>query len=256
MESDAPTSREQVLEALRQADGEGIKLATLTRVIFAPGVGVRPTKEAKAETQRALRELLVDLEAAGEVVNLGTAKTPCYLLPEFDRRLDWACATLEGKETPGRATLYNAAALRKGHRKGVTRPIVERAFARLLETGRLIEVRPGRSAYYLHARSILPLIPPDLLSAGAAGDHKLFSSETVRAAYDTLTREIGFADVPIADLQGRSAAPLDALHAWLREESRAGRAVPTRGDWSLAAESARAAALHLRGEPHLQIRLL
>ena len=257
MNSDALTLREQVFEALRQAGEGGLKVATLVRVILPPVPGKRPTSEAKADAERAIRQTLAGTEAAEEIINLGTAKTPRYLLPEFDRRLEAAHQIIDGKATPGRATLYKAAALFKGHRKGVTRDIIERAVARLVGSGHLIEVRSGKSVGYLHARSILPLIPPDLRPAAeGGGDDALFSSETVRSVYDTLTREIGFADVPIAELQGRSATPLDALHAWLREESRAGRAVPTRGDWSLAGEQTRAAALHLRGEPHLQIRLL
>ena len=112
-------------------------------------------------------------------------------------------------------------------------------------------MRAGRSTLFLHADSVLPLLlpPPDL--PGASG----FSPAAVRAAYAELARERGLSDVPILELQRRSAAPLAELRAWLREESRAGRAVPSRGDWALVGEAERAAAIEIRGEPHLRVRL-
>ena len=257
MHSMGTSTRGKIIEALHPAGAEGLRAGALLRQIITPQAGKRPAKEAKAALENEMGQTLASLTASGEIVNFGTAKTPCYVLAEFDRRTDWACATLEGKETPGRATLYNSAALRKGHRKGVTRGIVEQAIERLVLAGRLIEVRPGKTVYYLHASSILPLIRPDRrLAAADSREPAPFSPATIRAAYNNLVRETGFADVPIADLYERVDTSMEALQAWLREESRAGRAVPTRGDWSLAGDAVRAAALQLRGEPHLQIRLL
>lgn len=218
--------------------------APLTRARLAKALGVRPAG------LDALRRSLARLEQEGTVLNLGTEKSPRYLLPEFDRRRDRACDTILGRATPGKATVFNAAALRRGHAKGCKRPLIEEAIAALVAWGELFIIQPGKSVYYLHARSIAPLL------GAAAAAVRVFQPRAVREAYAGLVREGGFADVPIHHLAQRSGAPLADLKAWLLAESRAGRAAPTRGDWSLADSAARAAAVEVRGEPHLQIRLL
>ncbi len=213
-------------ETLRQAGERGL---TRTRLAKALG-GLGPIEEWLAERR---------------IVNVGTAKTPRYVLPENDRRMERACEIILGRATPGKTTVFNAAKLRKGAPKAVA----DDAIAALVERGELFIIQPGKSVYYLHARSIAPLL---------AGEPPLaaFAPEAVRENYRALVREGGFADIRIDHLAQRAGAPLSDLKSWLLAESRAGRAAPTRGDWSLADESARAAAIDIRGEPHLQIRLL
>lgn len=212
-------------ETLRQAGERGLTRARLVKLLGGP-----------AAVDGWLAE--------GGIVNVGTAKTPRYVLPENDRRLEKACALILGRATPGAATVYNAARLRKGAPKAVA----EDAIGRLLEQRELFIIQPGKSVYYLHARSIAPLLPAEP-PAGRSADR-------VREAYARLVREGGFADVRIDQLARAAGAPLDELKPWLLAESRAGRAAPTRGDWSLADAAARAAAIEIRGEPHLQVRLL
>lgn len=77
----------------------------------------------------------------------------------------------------------------------------------------------------------------------------------IRRAYRDLVAQDGFKDVRISDLSKRSGVPADKLGAWIKEQAAQGRAVPTRGDESLASPEARAAAVTVRGEPHLQVRL-
>lgn len=201
-------------------------------------------------TRSRLGKLLSGLSVIDEwlknrrIVDVGTPKTPRYVLSENDRRLERACEMILARATPGRTSVFNAAKLRKGAPKAVA----DEAISALVERRQLFIIQPGKTVYYLHARSIAPLL-------GAEEARKL-RPDAVREAYAGLVREGGFADVPIHQLAGRSGAPLEDLTAWLLAESRAGRAAPTRGDWSLANASARAAAIDIRGEPHLQIRLL
>lgn len=82
------------------------------------------------------------------------------------------------------------------------------------------------------------------------------SLEEVRAAYRLLAARTGFPSVAISALQQESAAPLAALQEWLLGEHRAGRAILSRGDWSLADEAKRGAAVEWQGQPYLLARLL
>lgn len=77
----------------------------------------------------------------------------------------------------------------------------------------------------------------------------------VRKAYRALVRESGFSDVLISELHQRCGVAPEALKTWLLQESRAGRVLPTRGDWSIADAEARAAAIEIGGEPHLRVRI-
>jgi hypothetical protein len=62
--------------------------------------------------------------------------------------------------------------------------------------------------------------------------------------------------VSIADRLRESGAELPALHHWLLDAHRSGRAVLSLGDWSLATGAERSAALAWNGERYLQARLL
>jgi len=137
------------------------------------------------------------------------------------------------------------------------------AIRELIEERKLIWIGYSRSILFLHKASLMPLISgrkkpakrdragePQTTSAAAVPD------ERIRAAYRELTRESGFSDVLISDLQRRSGIGADVLKPWLLLESRAGRALPTRGDWSIADADARAAAIEIAGEPHLRVRFV
>ena len=245
-------SADGVLAALDRAGEGGLKKPALARVLLG---GKRLAKARQAEFAGALEPLLHGLAARGEVVNFGTAASPTYALARWDRRLEAACESLESRATPGRATAFTVAALRRGHRKGIGKPIIDEAVRRLVTERKLIAVQPGKTVFYLHARSLAPL----LVEVGGRRQEppaKPFSADAAGQAYAALVRAGGFDDIRISDLQERSGLPLAELQAWLLEQSRAGRAVPTRGDWSLASPGARAAAIEIRGEPHLQVRLL
>lgn len=235
----------------------------LTALTAAGTRGATKTALVGSPARKGFSPALTRLLKAGAVVNLGDAKAPRYVLPEHDRRADEARAAIERLAVPGQAVAFTKAALRCG-RRGAAAKIADEAAARLVTERRLIPVRAGRSTLFLHAAALLPLLSLPTASPAAlpptetrpSEDVTTFSPDAVRTAYTALSRERGLSDVPIRDLQQRSGAPLPELQAWLREESRAGRAVPSRGDWALVGEAERAAAIEIRGEPHLRVRLL
>ena len=114
---------------------------------------------------------------------------------------------------------------------------------------KLLRVQRAKSLYYLHTAAILPLV--EIPSAAPSSPAPEVSWDQLHRAYETVVRESGFSDVLIVDLQRACAIPLDRLKPFLLTQSRAGRLTPSRGDWSLADEAARGAAIELGGEPYL-----
>jgi hypothetical protein len=78
--------------------------------------------------------------------------------------------------------------------------------------------------------------------------------ETVLAAYRKVRQRTGFSSVEIYNLQQELGAPMDALKAFLLEESRQGGAVLSMGDWSLSSEETRSGAVELHGSQYLLVR--
>jgi hypothetical protein len=87
-------------------------------------------------------------------------------------------------------------------------------------------------------------------------DRPLLDRAQLWAAYKEAVHHAGFSNVLIEEVHQYMNRPLDDLKALLLQECRAGRAVPSLGDWSLSSEAARAAGIFINGRPHLRIRLL
>jgi len=82
------------------------------------------------------------------------------------------------------------------------------------------------------------------------------AEERLISAYHELVGRTGYPAVTISELQRTSGCPTDEVKEWLLEGHRSGRVVLSLGDWSLASEQERAAAIPLGGERYLQARLL
>jgi hypothetical protein len=80
--------------------------------------------------------------------------------------------------------------------------------------------------------------------------------ERVLTAYREIVNATGLSNVLVEELRRHLQTPINKLAEMLVQECRAGRAVLSRGDWLLASEATRAAAVHIDGEPHLIIRFL
>ena len=243
MTSERENRSAEILGQLASAGPGGLKKTLLLGKARSKG---------HAEKLAALESLL----DRREIVKLGTEKSPLFVLPKFYNPLEQACASVEAKAIPGTARLYTARELGKGLAKPALEKLAEAIG--LLQGGRkLVRLQRAKSVYYVHAVSLWPPVaadapePPANIAAPPGTD---LSWESFRQAYDSVARASGFSDVLIADLQTATAVPLESLKPFLLAQSRAGRLVPSRGDWSLADAPARAAAIELHGEPYLRVR--
>ncbi len=204
----------------------------------------------KNSPERPLEEQVIeDLVAKRVLANLGTAKTPRYVLIEFFKPLEMACAAIEKKSPQGKATLFTIAELAKGT-GGAVREAVPEAINWLAKEHKLIPAKRGKTTYYLFTASIR-----DWLGAAEPAPTG-FDERVLRNAYDQLVRESGLPDVRISDLHRKSGFNLEQLQSWLIEQSRAGRIAPSRGDWSLGSEEQRSAAITIQDEPFMKVRFL
>jgi hypothetical protein len=135
--------------------------------------------------------------------------------------------------------------------------LLDAALRALVKAGRLIGLRRGEAVLYAHADGLGAVVPAQREATAepeqaAAHDPRLRIIE----AYRRLVEQDGFSDVVIADLRRDAAMPQEELAAWLLEQSRLGKAHLGRGDWSLADDATRQAAVIAAGEPHLRVRLV
>lgn len=227
------------------------------------GLGI---KDAKSLGARALKAL----EENRRVGNLGTPKKTRYVLTEFYRPLELASGQIESNAKKTRLSrsgileLLSRKDLEKGC-EGQIRKKVNEAVDLLVKEQRLFRFRRGRSIFFVHAERFhgaVPVIPseePSETVTDAPAGIPLVSAGLDRgellAAYQRLTRRLGYSNVEISGLRREAGCSMDALKHFLLEESRRGRAVLSLGDWSVSSEETRAGAIELFGKPHLLVRL-
>ncbi len=128
------------------------------------------------------------------------------------------------------------------------RPGLDDALARLQEDRQLLGLSQGKGVYYLFAGP---------LRGWLAGAPRLEEGQpSLGEAYRRLARESGgFPDVKISALQAAlGPAAAGTLAAELIASWRRGEATLSLGDWSLASEETRAAAVEMDGEKYLLVR--
>jgi hypothetical protein len=129
------------------------------------------------------------------------------------------------------------------HKKGKT---YEELYAHAGSLRQMLGVEPAATGD--------PDAPPALAAASQPGTD--FEPERVRRAYADIVKQTGFPAVPISALQSQSGVLLSALKSWIKEQYANGSAVLSFGDWSLADDAKRAAAVELNGERYLLVRLV
>lgn len=194
----------------------------------------------------ALREMA----AAGSVVAVPVGKKTMYYLPEFAPSAATAAVKIERLAALKHPALLTVSDFMKAL-SPTEKPFLPEAVHRLESAARLIKLVRGKVFFFAHADSLRPLLGQPAPAAVPIA----IDAPRVRGAYRTLAARTGFPAVQIAALGRETAVPLDDLKSWLLAEHRAGRAVFGFGDWSLADEAARAAAVELRGDQHLLVRL-
>ncbi len=137
------------------------------------------------------------------------------------------------------------------------RPLLDAALTRLQAEQRLVALRHGKDEYFAFAVALnARLAPAPVAAVAAAPADAPAPAEGLMEVYRRLVRESGgFPDVKIAQL-ARGVGPTAAhgLPERLTASWRVGDAVLSLGDWSLANEETRAAALELDGEKYLLVR--
>jgi len=228
--------RARILERLGAAGEQGLGRTAL---------GVDSRTRAGKLSGTALK----GLEQESALGNLGTRVRPRYVLRCYFRPLEIAYEHIRAKGAPGKPRLFSKGELLPGL-VGPSKQKFDEALALLVKEGLLLRLRRGNLTLYLHGESIRGL------AGEAAGAAAPLAREAVLAAYRQAVRQAGFADVLIADLLRLLPAGGDGLLRFLREECRAGRAVPSLGDWSLTPAADREAHVVINGQAHLRIRLL
>lgn len=226
----------------------------LAKLKKAGSAGLTPSRllPAKSSSLRQVSEqILHDLQSQRVIGNLGTAKSPRYVLIEFFKPLEIACAAIEAKAATDKIALFTLNELAQGT-KGAVRDKVPDAVHLLAREQKLIPIRRGTITYYLFTAPLRAA----LQLGSALNSPPTLDTSRVLQAYDQLVLRSGLPDVWICDLQRESGADLESLKTWLIEQSRQGRVAPSRGDWSLATPEQRSAALFINHEPFPRVRFL
>lgn len=221
--------RTRILEALRKAGSGG-----LSRSRLGPA--------RKREIDRILEALLLE----GRIVRLGPLSQALYFPAGSAPTPAAAAEAIDRGAAQYPARLFLGKELARFCPRA-QRFFCEEAIEQLVREGVLLRLTRGKSLYYTHREGCAPGVARD-------GEPR-FDPKKVREAYAVLVHTRGFLDVQIAALASEARVPLADLHAWLKEESAAGRAHLSRGDWSLSTEEERKAAILLDGEPHLRVRI-
>lgn len=84
---------------------------------------------------------------------------------------------------------------------------------------------------------------------------RLFDGEAVAGTYNKLKSDSGYSNVPIADLRDALGVSQDEMAELLKELGRKGKAVVTKGDWSLSDDHLRSGAVKIRDHTYLLVKL-
>ena len=193
---------------------------------------------------KACRRVLGALLTSGEVGNLGSVPRPRYVAAEHFNPLERAYDHMADAARQAGPRLRSRPMLVRGLTGAVARKADE-ALRLLVDEGVLVRLKWAGNPLYLHAAALPGAEPP----RPAAPDEA-----AVRRAYRETVSAFGYPDVSIHEVHKRLGGDLEGFKAVLLEASRAGRAVPAVGDWSLSSPEERAAALYINGHPHLRIR--
>jgi hypothetical protein len=253
----APSHRETILAKLRKA---GVK-----------GSGALYTKSASANARAAIEKDAAALESEGEIVVDRNGAKPKYHLKEFAPELpnlERVCALLEEFATAKYPETFNESELKK-QLSAKEAVLLARAIYWLENQREIVRLRHGKAILFSSARGLRNSLGGESVEIPVVGSflertvitEPIASFEDIdagrlRKAYRLLAEQSGFPSVKIAALRRESGASLAGLHRWLLDEYQQGRAVLSFGDWSLSDETTRAAAIELRGERYLLVKLL
>jgi hypothetical protein len=232
-------AREKILEQLKQKGEQGLTKSALPN---------------STEVIKALESLVQE----GKVANLGTGKpkAPTYYVFLANQTQIAYCLNLVvtkiKKLTEGtKPALISKSSLEKELKlPSKAKSLVAQGLNILVKEHWLIPLKVAGNNYFLPVVSL-----QDYFSEFG----KLsvpFSSELAMAAYRRLVDSTRSPEILIADLQAESNLPLEALQKWLLTECREHRAVPGRGEPTVATSRQLECALIIEREPFLYIKFI
>ncbi len=242
------TLAEEMLEALRLAGTQGLTGAALHLEKPSP-------KSAKGRAQKAPpRRAAIDaLVASGRVL----FEKRRYFLPAPKPTVEGVAGKLrEIGPTEGQPTLWTGPELAR-KLTAAEQPLFEDAIELLLAAREVIALARPKASFFAFAEPLKAALSAESPAAETAPEPPAVNRDSVLTAYYKLVRESGgFPDIKISALQKAlgPAAP-GKLAGVLIDLWREGAANLSLGDWSLASEEMRAAAVELDGEQYLLVRI-
>jgi hypothetical protein len=237
--------QKKILEQLRKAGPRGLTKSQL---------GIINSKSAKGQA-------FMVLEKKGRIGNLGTRRKSRYVLAKHYKPLKIAYERVDQNAKAAGIKRSKALSLliRKDLEKGCPQQVrkkIDAAIGRLVKDQKLIKLKRGRALYFLHADLVREVLAEQAEIPAFEIDepepHSI-SRGDVFTAYLRVRNHRGYSNVEIYELQQELGAPMDQLKNFLLEESRQGRVVFSRGDWSVSSEAVRSGAVELNGQPHLLV---
>jgi hypothetical protein len=125
----------------------------------------------------------------------------------------------------------------------------------LVTDQKLMRLKRGRALYFLHTDLVREVLAEqaEIPAFEIEPDSHSINRGDVFTAYLRVRNCLGSSNVEIYELQQELAVPMAQLKNFLLEESRKGRVVLSRGDWSVSSEAVRSGAVELDGQPHLLV---
>jgi hypothetical protein len=233
-------AKQRILEQLKNSSGKGLKKTAFIKT--------------KSENQ-ALEELV----RAGKIANLGSVN-PSYYVLLGDQSVDSLCLSLaisavKTLTDSSKPCLVSKLEIEKKVKlPSKARQALLQALKQLVDERWLISLKAGRSNYFLSIASLrdylqIPTTPPPPIQIP-------FDPTAARLAYQRLVEQLRSPEILISDLQEASGLPIKPLQEWLLAECRAHRAVPGKGEPTVATPRQLECALIIDREPHLYIRFL
>ena len=231
---------QRILERLKSSGGKG-----LTKKVLA---------KKKLEEQ-ALQELV----RAGKVTNLGAANSSYYVLLG-EQSVDSFCLSLaisavKDLTEGSKPCLVSKPEIEKKIKLPTkAKSALSQALKQLVAKRSLIPLKGGRSNYFLSVASLRDYFSPSTVPPPQIPSP--FDPAAARLAYQRLVEQLRSPEILISDLQEASGLPIKPLQEWLLAECRAHRAVPGKGEPTVATPRQLECALIIDREPHLYIRFL
>lgn len=236
--------KKKILKQLEKAGPRGLTKSKL---------GIKGSKSEKKQALKAL-------EKKRRIGNLGTGRKTRYVLAKHYKPIEIAYERVDqnAKASGIKGTEALPLLVQKDLEKdcpGQVRRKVGAAIDRLIKERKLMKLKRGRDLFFLHTDLVREVLAEqaEIPAFEIEPDSHSINRGDVFTAYLRVRNCFGSSNVEIYELQQKLGVPMAQLKNFLLEESRQGRVVLSRGDWSVSSEAVRSGAVELDGQPHLLV---